>query len=81
MKQDQKLANQYKFKKMEKKTPFFPVLAINGPFMAAKSNDVDDKYLDSRKKFTLLFPDKTFEKIKKWHNIKYAPGYFKKMEG
>jgi hypothetical protein len=76
LKIDEKKAKSFKFNKMEKKLPFFPSLQTKGNFEELRSINVDDKYLDARRRFELMFPDKTFEKDKKWIYIKHSRKFF-----
>jgi hypothetical protein len=47
---------------MEKKVPFLPSIKSNGQFKEMTSLEVGEKFIDSRRKFELLFPDRAFEK-------------------
>mmetsp|Transcript_43803 Transcript_43803/g.42267 ORF Transcript_43803/g.42267 Transcript_43803/m.42267 type:complete len:106 (+) Transcript_43803:86-403(+) len=81
MKREERQAKSFKFNKMEKKMPFFPALSQKNEFNTMTSNNIIDGYMDSRQKYTLMFPDKTFEKVKKWDYIKHSPKYFQKVVG
>jgi len=81
-KKDEQLERQFKFgRSMHKKSPFFPTISSKGQFKDVKTLDSEEAYLDSRKRYTLLFPDRCFEKKKKWLNTKHHGKVFSKAEG
>ena len=61
---------------MEKKHAFLPSIHQREGFEGYKSLAPGEKYLDSTKKYNLMFPDKTFEKLKKFTYTKHAGSYF-----
>lgn len=74
---EEKKANSFKFSKMEKKTPFLPAINQKEVFEGFKTNEVGEKYLDSRQKYQIIFPQKAFERIKKFNYTNTASSYFK----
>jgi hypothetical protein len=41
-----------------------------------KSIEVGEKYIDSKKKYTMIFPDRAFEGKKKFRYTKHSLHYF-----
>lgn len=76
LKEEERKANSFKFSKMEKKEPFLPSIHSKGFFEGFKTGEVGEKYIDSRQKYELLFPDRAFEKTKKFIYPKAASNYF-----
>ena len=81
MKIEEKKAKSFKFSKMEKKQPFLPAIHEKEVFHGFQSKEVGEKYLDSRQKYQLLFPQRAFEKKKKFIRPKAATAYFQKPVG
>ena len=51
MKVEEKKASSFKFSKMEKKTAFLPSIHQREVFEGFKTNEVGEKFLDSRQKY------------------------------
>ena len=68
MKRQERLAEQFKFTKMTKKSSFLPALKSKGNFNELNSvHAIGTEYMDHRDKCKLYAPDKTFMKnIPKW---------------
>jgi len=81
LKEEEKKANSFKFTKMVKKEPFLPSIHEKEHFEGFKSKEVGEKYIDSRQKFELLFPERAFEKKKKFVRPKAASNYFQRPIG
>ena len=60
--EEERKAKSFKFTKMEKKASFLPALKEREGFNGYTSLAPGEKYLDSRKKQQLLFPQRALEK-------------------
>eukprot|EP00347_Sterkiella_histriomuscorum_P011236 403373226 len=78
---EEKKASSFKFSKMEKKTPFLPAINQKEVFDPFKTNEVGEKYIDSRKKYQMIFPDRALEKNKKFAYTQSATSYFQTPQG
>ena len=81
IKEDERKAASFKFSKMEKKQPFLPNLNVKENFEPFKTKEVGEKYIDARQKYQLLFPQKAFEKEKKFTYTRNKTNYFQKPVG
>ena len=82
LKMEEKQASQFKFGKMEKKEPFFPALKPRGDLGFEdefRSIHVNEKYLDSTQKYQVMFPERSFEKKRKFNYTKHGSNYFTKQ--
>lgn len=68
--EEEKKAQSFKFTKMEKKVPFLPTLHEKKNLNGFTSIDAQERYLDGKKKYHLLFPDRAFERKKKFSYTK-----------
>lgn len=68
LRKEQKMANSFKFTKMSKKMAFLPALHTRDFLEQKPVTSVDNKtpYIAHRDKEKLMFPDKVFEKSKKF---------------
>lgn len=60
--EEERKAKSFKFAKMEKKTPFLPSIKERDGFEGFKSLAPGEKYLESRPKYQILFPQRALEK-------------------
>jgi hypothetical protein len=81
LKIEERKANAFKFSKMEKKMPFLPSIKQREGFEGFKTLAPGEKYMDSVQKYQLMFPNKCFEKKKKFNYTKHASNYFQKPVG
>lgn len=68
IRKEQKQANAFKFTKMSKKVPFLPALNQTGYLENPPVTSIDHNvaYMPGRDKEKLVFPDKVFERTKKF---------------
>ena len=68
IRKEQKMANSFKFTKMSKKVAFLPALHTRGELQVEPVTSIEKgtNYLAHRDKEKLMFPDKVFEKEKKF---------------
>ena len=66
--EEERKARSFKFTKMEKKTAFLPSIKAREGFDGFKTLAPGEKYLDSRQKYQLLFPQRALEKGLKYKN-------------
>ena len=77
------MAKSFKFTKMSKKVPFLPSLHQKGDLQdGITSIDQGVQFLESRVKQSLIDPDRTYEKSKKFHLVRQSEtGYISKPVG
>ena len=68
LRKEEKMAKSFKFTKMSKKVPFLPALNTRGFIQKDPLTSIDNQvnYRDYRDIEKLIFPDKVFEKEKKF---------------
>lgn len=62
LQEEERKAKSFKFTKMEKKTPFLPSIHQREGFEGFKPIAPGEKYLDSRPKLQILWPNRALEK-------------------
>ncbi len=67
--EEERKAKSFKFTKMEKKAAFLPALKEREGFEGYKSLAPGEKYLDSRPKLQILFPQRATEKGLKFQYV------------
>ena len=75
---EEKKAQSFRFTKMTKKDPFLPTLNEKKNFDKFGSIDAQEKFLECKKKYFILFPDRAFENQKRFDYINSASAYFAK---
>ena len=82
--EEERKAKSFKFTKMEKKTPFLPSIKQREGFEGYKSLAPGEKFLDSRPKYQILFPQRALEKglkFKQYIGGNTGGDFFQKMVG
>ena len=80
---EERKARSFKFTKMEKMKPFLPALKEKEGFEGFKTLAPGEKYLDSRPKHQILFPERALEKGLKFRYTGFNTGgdFFGKCVG